>query len=334
MNMHSFPGHGSAIRWCAGLLALFLFFVCSATALASTVHIYDNAKVLNASQVQSEAANLPYPIDIYTVANFTGTRAQFQQETAKHTASDANLLVMAIDTDPGHHYIYIKGGSNVPLSSSQATDAANAFASNFSSGGYTGATIAALRSLNNALSAAGNTPANNGAAPVPAPRGGFNWLALPICCVGLLILLGLGAFFLFRGRSRRRFNQEPRIDTGYNQPYGGPYNQGPYNQGYPPYGPVPGPRQGMNPWAAGGLGAAAGGLAGYELGKEAGERERQEQDNNQNDWGGSDPNAGNFGGGGGADFGSDPNAGNFGGGGGADFGGGGGNDNSGGGSNF
>ena len=56
-----------------------------------------------------------------------------------------------------------------------------------------------------------------------------------------------------------------------NAPFQQPYNQGYppdyYGQGYPPgyYGPGYPQRQGMNPWAAGGLGAAAGGLIGYEL---------------------------------------------------------------------
>ena len=43
-----------------------------------------------------------------------------------------------------------------------------------------------------------------------------------------------------------------------------------------PYGGNP-PGQGINPWAAGGMGAAAGGFLGYELGKEAGEAEAPQQ---------------------------------------------------------
>ncbi len=115
----------------------------------STVHVYDKANVLNVSQVQSEAAKLPNNIDIYTVNNFTGSNSAFDQETAQHTANNANLIVIAIDTV--HHHLAIKAGSNVRLSNSQADDARNAFINNFQNGDYTGATIAAIHSLQNSL---------------------------------------------------------------------------------------------------------------------------------------------------------------------------------------
>jgi hypothetical protein len=83
----------------------------------------------------------------------------------------------------------------------------------------------------------------------------------------------------------------------------------------------------MNPWAAGGLGAAAGGLIGYELGKEAGEREADQQNQGDGGWAGA---SGDFGGNNGGDFGG--GGGDFGGGGSGDFGGGGGGGDFGGGS--
>lgn len=51
----------------ATLAALCLLFVTTIGALADTVNISDKAGVLNTSQVQSEAANLPYPVNIYTL---------------------------------------------------------------------------------------------------------------------------------------------------------------------------------------------------------------------------------------------------------------------------
>src|SRR5437764_13596981 len=133
----------------ATVAALCVLLAVTTSALASTVHVYDNAGVLNASQVQSAAANLPYPIDIYTVNNFNGTKAAFQQQTATHTAGNSNLIVLAVDTK--NHYVFVSSGSRVPLSSSQATDAANSFARNFSNGDYTNATLAAINSLQSSL---------------------------------------------------------------------------------------------------------------------------------------------------------------------------------------
>src|SRR5436309_10988896 len=116
----------------ATVAALCMLLTVTTSALASTVHVYDNASVLNVSQVQNAAASLPYPMDIYTVNGFNGTKAAFQQQTASHTAGNSKLIVMAIDTV--NHFVFVSSGSQVPLSSSQATDAANSFASNFNSG--------------------------------------------------------------------------------------------------------------------------------------------------------------------------------------------------------
>ena len=53
--------------------AFCLVLLATGGALASTVNIYDDAHVLNASQVSAEAANLPDPVAIYTTKTFTGT---------------------------------------------------------------------------------------------------------------------------------------------------------------------------------------------------------------------------------------------------------------------
>jgi serine/threonine protein kinase len=114
----------------------------------NTVHLYDRAGVLQADKVQSEAAKLPYPIDIYTVNDFSGTTTDFNQRTRSQVTSP-RLMVIAIDTV--HHHVYVTGGSGVPLRNEQYQSAANSFVSNFQSAGYTGATVAAIRSLQNSL---------------------------------------------------------------------------------------------------------------------------------------------------------------------------------------
>lgn len=292
--------------------------------LADTVNISDKAGVLNTSQVQSEAANLPYPVNIYTMNNFTGSESAFNQEAVRtlNNAHNSRLIVIAIDTH--NKFLSIVGGKGVSTSNSVYNDAVNAFKNNYNGGDYTGATIAALHSLQSSLG--GSTGSGNGSG-VSNTAAGFS--LLPLCLVGLLVLgLIVVAGMLIMRSTRRRIPTYP-MGNQFQQPYNQGYPPN-YNQGYPPnyYGPgyyQQGP--GMNPWAAGGIGAAAGGLIGYELGK----REGEEQGNaGSGDFGGGA--GGTFGGNGGGDFGGGA-GGDFGGGGG-DFGGGGGDFGGGGGGDF
>jgi hypothetical protein len=305
----------STIGPLAVVAALALLLVTATVALADTVHIYDAANVLNVSQVQGDASSLPYPIDIYTTNTFNGSTSAFDQRTSGHLTS-SRLIVIAIDTH--HKHLTIVGGKSVPLSSSQYSSAVNAFINNYSSNkDYTAATIAAIDSLKSSLGA--------GSSPVPGASGGglFSGLFWP-CCLGLVILVIVGVIIAAaRGVFRRMFGFGGRPQG---VPYQQPYQQ-PYNQGYPPnYGPGYNQGQGINPLVAGGLGAAGGGLIGYELGKEAGESEAREQGQGGDFGGGSSGDfgggsSGDFGGGGGGDFGGG-SSGDFGGGGGGDFGGG------------
>jgi uncharacterized membrane protein YgcG len=307
----------------ATLAAISLLLVTTFGVLADTVNISDKANVLNTSQVQSAAANLPYPVNIYTMNNFTGTESAFNQEAVRTLtkANNPRLIIIAIDTH--NKFLAIVGGKDVSTSNSVYNDAVNAFKSNFNDGDYTGATIAALQSLQSSLG--GSTGSGNGTG-ISNTAAGFS--LLPLCLVGLLVIgLIVVAGMLIMRSTRRRMPPYP-MGNQYQQPYNQGYPPN-YNQGYPPnyYGPgynQQGP--GMNPWAAGGIGAAAGGLIGYELGKHEG----QEQGNvGSGDFGGGA--GGTFGGNGGGDFGGGA-GGDFGGAGGGDFGGGGGDFGGGGGS--
>ena len=305
-----YPRRGLMIGLIATLAAISLVLITTLVTLADTVNISDKAGVLNTSQVESEAAKLPYPVNIYTMNNFTGSQSAFNQEAARtlNNANNPRLIVIAIDTR--NKFLTIVGGKDVSTSNSVYNDAVNAFKSNYNGGDYTGATIAALHSLQSSLGGStGSGVSNTGA--------GFS--LLPLCLVGLLVL-GLIVFagMLLMRSARRRIPSYP-IGNQYQQPYNQGYPPNYYGPGYPQQGP------GMNPWAAGGLGAAAGGLIGYELGKHEGE---EQANAGSGDFGGGA--GGTFGGDGGGDFGGGA-GGDFGGGGGGDFGGGAGGDFGGGG---
>lgn len=277
-----------------GVGALCVLLAISACSGGSNpVHVYDNAHVLDVSSVRSAASNLTYPFDIYTTGTFTGSKSAFDQTTISKLNGDSGRIVMAIDT--AHRHLYIARGGKVPLSESGITSTVGAFATHFGSGDYTGATLAAIDRMQQSLGTGSTGSSFAGALPA-------------LLCVGLLLLLMVGGFGLAR---RRRFGA--MAPPAYQQPV----------YPYTPGGTSGPPQGGMNPWAAGGLGAAAGGLIGYEMGKEAGEHEVQRS----YDAGGSFGGGGDFGGGGGGggDFGGG-GGGDFGGGGGGDFGGGGGGD--------
>jgi hypothetical protein len=283
----------------ASSAALYLVLILTVTAFASNVIISDQAGVLNQSQVRKAASSLRYPVAIYTLNGFSGSTQQFNQRATNALANHPNMIVIAIDA--GKRYLFVTRGRDVPLTSTDTTDARQAFASSFNGGDYTGATISSLNSLQNSLAAqttARGASNNNG-----------NGLGVGGCLVGLLILGGLLFFVMRRRRTAGLaggaglgtsigglFNRQRATNTNYGQPYqrnyppdGPNYNQSPQNA-YPPnnnpnnpgYGPGYGPGyppqqqgKGVNPLAAGGLGAAAGGLLGYELGKNQGDRDRQ-----------------------------------------------------------
>ena len=125
-----------------------LFAATTIEAYADTVRIFDQAGVLDASSVRGEAENLPFPLDIYTINNFTGTNSAFDQYAISKIAS-SNSLVLAIDTT--HHYVAISR-NDVPLSTEIASMAKDNSVSELSgSPDYTHATFAAIDYLRDAF---------------------------------------------------------------------------------------------------------------------------------------------------------------------------------------
>ena len=136
----------------AATFSLFIFTAMSAQANAVTIN--DQAGVLDAGKVRAEAAKLPAPLLIYTTKTFNGDQDALNQSTLAQL-SDQNAI--AIDIDTVHRHLSIESGSRVQLSDSQASDAVSAFKDNFHAGDYTGATIAAIDSLQTALSGGGSS---------------------------------------------------------------------------------------------------------------------------------------------------------------------------------
>src|SRR5579885_1558921 len=179
---------GRARTLLVGLFALFALLAVSACGGSNPVHIYDNAHVLDDSSVQSAASNLSYPLDIYTTSTFTGSKSDFDRTTVSKLNGDTNRIVLAIDTT--HKHLYIARGKDVPLSESEINSAVSAFAARFGNGDYTGATLAAINTMQQGLGT-GGAGGNIFAGALPA-----------LLCIGLLLLVLIGGFGLLR---RRRF---------------------------------------------------------------------------------------------------------------------------------
>jgi hypothetical protein len=250
------------------------------TVHAASVHIRDDARVLDVDQVRSQASQLSHPVSISTMRAFSGPKSDFIRSTEQVLAGQDAI---AIGISAEQRYLAIVSGKQTGLNAEQIEQARQAFAKAYGSnagvnGNYTGATLAALQSLQASL---GNDGIRN-----TLPSSG-SVLGNPLTWLLLLTLIA-GAFFVFRRFSGQRNRMNPpmgmpwqerpgpkdeysRVDSdpGYGPPgYGGPM----YRPSYPP-------QRGMNPWAAGGLGAVGGGLLGYGLGRMAGEHEQPPQGN-------------------------------------------------------
>ena len=235
--------------------ALVLLAITSARVFADGVQIVDKAQVLDAAQVMEQASQLPNPVSIYTTKTFTGTTAAFDTFTTTLIGpSDSNLIVINIDVT--HRHLAIVGGTQVPLDNDQYATAIQAFKDNFNTNGtddYTGATIAALQSLNTALTPLPSDTGNNGYPPngqvdpgqmqtFPAP-GPDSGSALPFI---LFVAIVVGAVFVIKtlASAANKGSQQRRPQ---------PLDARPFEAG------------------------AIGTMVGYELGREEMERQQHEQ---------------------------------------------------------
>lgn len=218
----------------ATLGAILLFFLCltPTNVLANTVTIHDQSHVLNAAQVQDTAAKTTVPLFIYTTNTFHGDQNTLDQDARAHLPSQ-HAIAIGIDTVQRH--LSIQSGDSVHLSDSQASDAVTAFQNNFNNGDYTGATIAAITSIQGALT--GDSGSMTSAGVIVA-------ILLGIIAIPVIIIIFVA---LSRNRRRPPMGGGWRGGRGY---YPGTYYPGTYGSSVPPA------------TSSGGFGGGAGGSFG------------------------------------------------------------------------
>jgi uncharacterized membrane protein YgcG len=279
------PRHSLLFCLFAFCAAITLLAVTSVSVFADSVTIVDNAHVLDATQITNEASQLPNPVSIYTTKTFHGSTTAFDTFTTTLIGpNDSNLIVINIDTV--HRHLAIDGGTQVSLNNDQYASAIQTFTQNFNNGDYTGATVAALQSLNTALAPPPDTngyPPNgqidSGPIQTSFPNSSSDFSTVtPFIFTGLAIIFvvvlmrALARATVGGGRSRPRVarNAQPLDAT---------------------------------PFEAGAIGTMAGEMAGYELGREEMDRQNREHvqqqmfNNNNGNFGGGDFGGGNMGGG-------------------------------------
>jgi hypothetical protein len=192
--------HYSLLLPLAMIMALSFVLLSPLETLANTVTIIDQSHVLNAGQVQAEAAELPVALLIYTTNTFQGDIDALNQDARHHLPNQQTIV---IDIDTVNRNLSIQSGTSVKLSDSQASDAVAAFTNRFSTGGYTGATMAAIDSLRGSLAGESTTI-------TPLGRS-----------VGAILLIALVIAIILMVRSSRKASRmkgtpyDPTVDVTY-----------------------------------------------------------------------------------------------------------------------
>jgi hypothetical protein len=300
----------------AALSLTTLLYVSAAS--AGTARIHDRTSLLSAAdrgQIEAAARREPFDVDVITTNDYAD-QAAFSRYIGSQVNAP-NEVVIGIDSV--HHHTQVHFGTGSHVAQGEWANIERAGNSDFHDGHW-GAGVAAIA---DSAASAVSRGTSSGSTPVSSD-GGSGWGIL-----GLLFVVGIPILgILLIVMVIRRFTSGVR--SGYGPGYGGPGYGGP-GYGGPGYGGGGYPGGGMGPVGGGLIGAGLGGIAGYELGKAAGEREEQRNDGGGVFGGdsGDSGGGGNFdAGGGGSDFGGGDS-----GGGGGDFGGGGG-DSGGGGSDW
>jgi hypothetical protein len=301
------PRSGLGVVLYAIVLVTLAALTVAHSAAAGTLEIRDERHILSASdaaRLRAVVQAAPFDARLALTSDFADSR-----ELSRYVGSiltTGNMIAVGLDTQ--HHRVQVHFGTASGVPQADWGGVERAGNDSFRSGDWPGGVEAIVRS------AAAATLTRTGTPALGPTR---HSIAGPV--FGLLIAAGLIGLLVYVARRSRSYGNY----GGMGDPnYGGPP---PWGGAGGPYGPRPG---GMGPLGGGIIGAGLGGLAGYELGKMEGERERRDLEGGVRERSSEEPGNGGFDAGGGGSSWDD------GGGGGGGFDGGGGADGGGGGSDF
>lgn len=236
------------------------------TAHAGTLRVADETHQLGPSQLQEISGVVARaPFDGRLVVTTEYADAQDLARYVHTLVTSPSLVVVGLD--PLHRHVQVRFGVESGVPRAQWADVERAGNDAFHRGDWAGGASAIFETA--ARSAAASPLANQDEparqlAPAERPSM-FGSTFLVLAVLGVVVA---GLYFISRRRDGR---------GGYPDGYGPPGGYGPGPTGYGPSGGYYGggyapPAGGMGPLGGGLLGAGLGGLAGYELGKAAGER--------------------------------------------------------------
>jgi hypothetical protein len=172
------------------------------------VQIQDDAHVLNATTVQSDAATLPIGVYIWTTTQDAASKPTFNTDVT-NKISATFPVVIGINTQARHESIQI--GPRAGLSQSAAVSAASTANKAFvgtmlTRNDYTAAVSSALDSLRASLAPADKERGVTRSAP--AQSSGWGIVPIVLLVIGVLVVVFLGVAILI-GR-RRVLGPRPR----------------------------------------------------------------------------------------------------------------------------
>jgi hypothetical protein len=196
------------LRMRAPLVALVAVLTVAAPAWAGTVQIQDEARVLNATTVQHDAATLPVGVYIWTTTQDAANNPTFNTDV-RNKITAMFPVVIGINTQARHESIQI--GPRAELSQSAAVFAAStankAFVATMrTSNDYTAAVTSALDSLRTSLAAADRD--RGVTRSTPADSSGWGIVLIVVLVIAVLVVVFLVVAILI-GR-RRVLGPRPR----------------------------------------------------------------------------------------------------------------------------
>lgn len=257
---------------------------------AGTLRVVDETHQLEPSQLQSvSSAVAKAPFDGRLVVTTDYADAQDLARYVHSLVTSPSLVVVGLD--PVHRHVQVRFGVESGVPRAQWADVERAGNDAFRRGDWAGGASAIFETASRSAAASplanpDDASRSRQLAPVEQERPSmFGSTFLVLAVLGVVVA---GLYLIARRRDGR---------GGYQDGYGPPGGYGPGPSGYGPGGGYYGggyapPAGGMGPVGGGILGAGLGGLAGYELGKAAGEREERDREDRGNDWNRDDRDGG------------------------------------------